>query len=413
MLLEPRGHVNRTGTCVQPMRLAWFRVGASGSDTLVDVDALLRILGSEHDLQVFTESNAHDFVWMDFRDPYHLCVFELDDTARHAFIWPYLLHYGGVLLLRARTLHESRADTLILQGRPHDYIAEFAFSEGRLPYVANRELYRGDAGWTMLRLPIVASRLAVVPHSSFAEALQRKYAEAHIRYAPLPVGTVELESGASPSTPSPGAVTFGVVSTDRVDVARRSCARARDQGSAATLLIDTPERVVRGADVLLTLDWSDSGYSHTVALAAMACGKAVVVPETEPFADWPMLDPQTWRPRPPDLAQPIGVSIDPRDEERSLTLTLQRLAADAALRGWLGERARAWWQAHASIERVAAAWRDVLRDAAGLGRLEPPDNWPAHLQADGTDRAREILEGFGVTVDLFRTRRPDGPRSLP
>ena len=46
-------------------------------------------------------------------------------------------------------------------------------------------------------------------------------------------------------------------------------------------------------------------------------------------------------------------------------------------------------------------WRQVLREAVSLDRPPQPANWPAHLNVDGTERAREILAEFGVGADLF------------
>lgn len=400
MLLEPRGQVNRSH---RQMRLAWFRASAADdAHPFDDTVGLIRELGAEHDVQLFTNPNAHDFVWKHFRVPYDVCVFELDNTPAHAFIWPYLLHYGGVLLLRTRTLHDSRAHALIHTARLDDYVAEFAFNEGYPPYLAHGRHYISSHVSAMLRVPLLASRVTVMPHKGVAEALQDEYPEPRIRYSPLPVQERRLPQDAQGLQKVPsGDVTFGVVSTDPVDVARRALARACETGTAATLLIDVPERVIQRADVVLTLQWPGFGTPHTLALAAMSCGKPVVVLETDASADWPVLDPQTWHPRGFGAAAPIGVSIDLRDEEHSLMLAVRRLAADAALRARLGEAGRAWWRAHATVDRAVQAWRPILREAAALDRPPRPANWPAHLDADGAERAREILREFGVTVDLF------------
>jgi hypothetical protein len=385
------------------MRLAWFRAPTPpDAYPLDEVDGLIHALASEHELHVVTSAHAHDFVWRHFRVPYDVCVFELDNTSAHAFMWPYLLHYGGVLLLRARTLHDSRADTLIREGRSDDYVAEFMFNEGHPPYLAHRQLYASAAAWAMLRVPLVASRLTVVSHAGIAEALQDEYPEARVRYAPLPVRELQPEKTPAPPTAG-GGVIFGVTSADRVDLARRAFSHARETGAAARLLIDAPDHVVRQADVILTLPCSGYGGPQTVAIAAMACGKAVVVPETDVSADWPVLDPQTWHPRAFATDAPVGVSIDPRDEEHSLALAMRRLAADTALRIRLGEAGRAWWRAHATVARAAETWRSIVREAATLNRPTRPSNWPAHLDADATCRTREILEGFGVRVDPYPT----------
>src|SRR5262245_704509 len=130
------------------MRLAWFRPATHVSDRLDDTAALIRALGSGHDIHVVDEARAHDFIRLDFRTPFDLCVYELDDTPHHAYIWAYLLHIPGVLRLRSRSLHESRAHAL--RRRPDDLgreqlAQELAFSD-----------------WDLIGAPLLASRLTVV-----------------------------------------------------------------------------------------------------------------------------------------------------------------------------------------------------------------------------------------------------------
>jgi hypothetical protein len=94
--------------------------------------------------------------------------------------------------------------------------------------------------------------------------------------------------------------------------------------------------------------------------------------------------------------------VDPRDEEHSLSLALRRLASDSSLRGELGRAAQAWWRQHATVDHAARAWRSIIEEAATLTPPQRPANWPRHLTADGTERAREILGEFGTSVDFLR-----------
>jgi len=389
------------------MTLAWFRPstltrGARAGDEADPLDetaCLVAELRSAHEIDVFTGATAHDFVWKHVRTPYELCVFELDNTLRHAFIWPYLLQYGGIVFLRALTLHDSRADALAREGRRHDYAAEFAFNEGHPPSRPSVPPYYYPGTWPMLRIPLLASRAVVVPHRGMAAALQAEYPEARIRHAPLGVRQVQdtprVQQGPDSS------VAFGVPSTGRVDVARRALARALDEGAAATLLVDGPERVLHDADVVVALTWPSVGEPQTLALAAMAAGKPVIAGETGLTADWPALNPQTWQPRPFTPGTPIAVSIDLRDEEHSLAVAMRRLSLDHALRARLGDAARTWWRTHATARVAADAWERILREAVPVDRPPRPADWPAHLHADGTERARAMLEELGVSVDLF------------
>jgi hypothetical protein len=391
------------------MRLAWFRPSTEAdAHPFDDTPALLRALSAEHELHVFTETNAHDFVWQEFRVPYDLCVFELDNTPAYQFVWPYLLGYSGVLLLHTRTLHNSRARALVHGGRLEHYVAEFTFDAGHPPYLAHGTDYLRSDDWPMLRVPVLASRVTVATHPGVAQALQDEYPPAHARCAPVPVHARPPHRESQRPTLSSGSeeVMFGMLANDRVDVARRAFAHAREGSTPATLLVDSARTVMQRADVILALHWPGYGNPQTLALAAMGSAKPVIVLETEASADWPMLDPQTWRARGGHSASAVGVSIDLRDEEHSLAVAIRRLASDAPLRSRLGEAGRTWWQDHASVDAAVKAWRQVLGEAASLDRPPQPANWPAHLIVDGLERAREILGEFEVGADLFE-RRPE------
>lgn len=302
------------------MKLAWFRADTpQPTRPLDDTAALIAELRSTHDIEVFTAANAGDFVSRDSRAPYDLSIYELDNTPAHAFIWPYLLHGRGVLLLRTLILHESRA-------------------------------------------ALLASRVAVVSTPSAAETLQQEHPGARVRVAATGVQKVQEVQEVPKVHGSP--VTFGAFPGERLDVIRRALARARKTGAAAELIDDSsPERLLQEADVIVSLPWPWFGEPQTPALAAMAAGKAVVVLETTATADWPALDPQTWRPRGSVADPPIAVSIDPRDEEHSLLLAIRRLTTDEALRARLATAAHDWWRTHATPRHAAEDWERILAEA--------------------------------------------------
>ena len=143
------------------MRLAWFRPVTHVSDRLDDTAALVRALESEHEIDVVDEARAHDFIRLDFRAPFDLCVFELADTPHHAYIWPYLLHVPGVLRLRSLSLHDSRTRRAATAQQEEDRIVELAFSD-----------------WDLVGAPILASRVTVVSDAHAAARLQRRYPDA-------------------------------------------------------------------------------------------------------------------------------------------------------------------------------------------------------------------------------------------
>ncbi len=230
------------------MRIAWFRPAPPEPlNPLDDTGAVITALRATHAIDDFDASRAHDFVWMHARHAYDVCLHELDNTPRHQFIWPYLLHFPGVLALRSTTLHDSRVAALAREQRYDDYAEEMAFSGAPRPLVVSRR-YLPRGTWPMLRAPLLSSRLAVVNDPGLVESLQRDYPGAKVRYAPVGVpspvgGGLQASGGASPVAgglqASAGPVTFGLVDMTRAVVADRAMRRAQAMRARVELLMDT------------------------------------------------------------------------------------------------------------------------------------------------------------------------------
>ena len=142
-------------------------------------------------------------------------------------------------------------------------------------------------------------------------------------------------------------VRFAALPAPRADVLDRALARACAAGASAVAAGDgTLDRALQEADVIVSLAWPPTGEAHAPALAAMAARKPVIVLETTLTAEWPALDPQTWGRRGFTSDAPIVVSLDPRDEEHSLVLAIQRLSSDPGLRARLAAAAFAWATMH-------------------------------------------------------------------
>jgi hypothetical protein len=332
------------------MRLAWFRTTPPDARDLLDRTApLIEVLRRTHDITVITAAQAHDFVWRHDRQPYDLCIYEPGPTPAHRFIWPYLLQYPGLVIPAAMMTIEPRA-------------------------------------WTR-------ARAVVVGDAAVAESLRDEW------HATIKVATPGVR-GRRHSTDGVRArhrdLAVGTLDGARADLLQRAIDRARRGGAAVTLdPHGEPEMVLQTADVIVALEWPPAAGPPLAALHGMAAALPVVVLEVEATAGWPALNPQTWQPREFSAATAVAVSIDPRDEEHSLVLTLARLAADAALRTRLGEAGHAWWAAHATLDHAVASWDDILAEAVALypAAPEPLD--------DGSARAREILDELGVSVDFL------------
>ena len=369
------------------MHIAWFRDTApDASDPLDDTAALLDELRSTHTIDVIIEAEAHDFVWRHFLTPWDLCVYELDNTRTHHFVWAYLLNYPGIVMLKSAAVQNTWGSALSREGRLDDYMAGFRF---------------GDRATSppVLRVPLLASRSVVVSYASLAQSLQETFPTARVRYAPP---STPNDQRPTPNSHPSSVCRFGLLDLGRIDVVERAFRRAREAGAAIELLKgDSAARILMTCDVVVAPAWPPFETPLTATLAGMAAGKAVVTLEIDATAGWPALDPQTWRPRGLLAAgSPIAVTIDPRDEEHSLMLAMRRLASDAPLREQLGRAAHAWCQANATPAHAAAAWNQILEEAASLAPPPRPADWPKHLGADGTELARGIIGEFGLKTRL-------------
>jgi len=348
------------------MRIAWFRgIDANASDPLDRTAALIDELRRRHDISVIVERGAHDFVWQHRQRPWDLCVFELDNTLEHQFVWGYVSNYPGVALLHSTD-------------------------------VAN------------LRVAVLASRAAVVSDRGLAQRLQARFPDANVRYAP-PFAAAAAHAGdanvAVARTDRNASVASEPIrlavydDRDRGHLIDRAIERARNAGALVEVLErgTIPGGLAR-ADIVIAPGWPPFHSASTPLLAAMAAGKAVITSETETTAEWPALDPQTWRPRGLSVSDsPLAVTVDPRDEEHSLMLAIRKLAADATLRDQLGRAARVWWEANATPIRAASAWQAIVAEAIALSPPPRPDDWPRQFVQNGTELSREILGEFGMS----------------
>ena len=342
------------------MRVAWFRP-APRSPLLDDTAQLLAELSPTVEVELFDEQRAPDFVWMEFRRPFDLCVFEIGESPAHGYVRAYAPHYPGLLRLR------TTSAVAPLLGR---------------------------------------ARAAVLADAYLATPLAHAHPATAVRVAPLGAAAVPPALAPGPRDRGAGAIVAGLLDTGLLDASRvalveRAAARAREGGVDITLRTGDPAAVLAGADVVVAVEWPPRCEAPADALLAMSAGLPVIALETEATAAWPALDPQNWHPREgTGGAAPIAVTIDPRDEEHSLLLALRRLAAEPPLRRALGGAAQAWIAAHATPAAAARAWLAILTEAAAL----PPVSNAANAPSDGTEFGRQVLHDFGVEWDRLLAR---------
>ena len=364
------------------MRISWFRSQLSTSTGSPDsMAALVAAVARRHEVTEVHAASAHDAVWRWQRGLIDLPVYELDGTDSGAFMWPYMVRYPGLALVLGRQYASGHATALVRQRRRDDSDAEDRFSRTH--------------PWRSLAIPLNCSRVVALPGGGITDDPPPHL----VRFAPAMPRPAVTRSGHD------GPVRIGLMTPDQRsrNLIEDAAAHVRDAGLAIDVLMAGREEVLAGADVLMSMPWPPTGRIPEDVLAAMSLGIPSIVVETVDVAGWPSLNPQLWQPREegPGAPPPVGISIDARDEEHSLVLTLRRLAADAPLRQRLATAARDRWAALHEPEAAAAAFDRVL----DLARNQPvpacPPHWPSHFTADASGTARSILGEFGLAVDIL------------
>jgi glycosyltransferase involved in cell wall biosynthesis len=392
--------------------------------------------------------SAHDFVWLNAREPYDLTVFQLGNSSAHDYIWPYLFRFPGLAVLHDARLHHARAAMLLQAKRPADYRAEFAANEPGTSVDLAEVAVAGFAShlyycWPMTRLIALASRLTAVHSATIVDALSRALPDAHLVHIRLGHGRRVDEAEAAAARARVGArhhlpadcVLFGVpggLTPEKritqilsafaallpyVPSARLLLAGAPGPGhdlhgelrtrgiEASTIVtgyIDEDERFteyVAACDVAIALRWPTAREVSGPWVRALGAGRPTITTDLEHMVNVPSLDPRTWTsPQSASTAAPVTVAIDILDEDHSLRLAMRRLATDVDLRRRLGRAAARFWEENHAIGRAVEDYRRAI--ARALTAAVPAVDLPAHLRADGTARLGRLLEPFGV--------RPDG-----
>jgi len=390
--------------------------------------------------------SAHDFVWRHHRQQYDLVVYQLGNSTPHAFVWPYLLRYPGLVILHDARLHHSRGATLLTPASAAPYRSAFVSDHPDVSVDVAELAVSGFDGsyyflWPMVRSAVLAARAVGVHTRGETRALQAAYPEALVDYVALGMGCDERlpdedrhEMRRDLGVPADGILfgVFGGLTADkRVPIVLQSIARLRQLGCRAHLLLagrpdrhlDLPgriadldlaphvtlapdlddasfERAIASVDVSLNLRWPTARETSGPWLQALAAGRPTVVIDLEQHAHVPALDPQTWTPRPgAGPRQAITVAIDILDEAHSLDLAVTRLARDPALRASLGRAARQYWEEEHTVLRMCADYEQLMRRT--LERTTSGPTRPMVL-ADPLHHTHELVRPFGdLTCTLF------------
>lgn len=406
--------------------------------------------------------SAHDFVWCRQERPFDLIVYQLGNSAHHDYTWPYLFRYPGLLVLHDAHLHHARAQALLKRRRVAEYRAELAFDHPDASPDAAEIAIAGLGGpiaylWPMLRAAVTASRMVAVHNAAVADELRERYPDTPIATVRMGVADPWAAVGGEDAAAAPAALAawrqatrarhgfadtalvcaaYGGITPEKrlgavfraAAVLRRrhpglrlllvgrtptyydALAEAREAGVADLVTVtgyvsdDELPRYLAAADVALSLRWPTAGETSASWLRCAAAGLATITTELAHEAERPTLDPRSWTvvhgARALRAPQPIGVSIDILDEDHSLALALDRLAADPELRTALGAAARRHWLAEHTLGHMRSDYERVCEQAARAP--DPSTPLPGHLRSDGLEHTRELLRPFGMGADTLR-----------
>jgi len=387
---------------------------------------------------------AHDFVWRHARAPYDLPIYQAGNSRTHAFLWPYLFRYPGLVVLHDARLHHARADALLRRRRADDYRAEFAHNHPNVSADAAELAIRGFDGmyyyhWPMLGAVLDTARLVATHSSGAARLLRDAHPDRTVEHITLGHGLAALDASAARRAfrarfgiPE-NALVFGVLGTaapeKRIAPIVRAFASARQWAPDARLvfagdidpllplheLVDTFgirevthvagrlgdaqfDEAVVACDVGLNLRWPTAREVSGPWLRMLSAGLPTVVVDSAHTVDVPTLDPRTWLCHAPaplgdhPEARAVAVGIDILDEDHSLRLALRRLGSDADLRLRLGAAARAYWESNHTVAAMAADYERVI--ARALKLTAPMVDLPDHLRPDPLRHTREVIGDF-------------------
>ncbi len=122
------------------------------------------------------------------RAPYDLVVYQLGNAACHDYMWAYLFHYRGMVVLHDAQLHQARALALTKRWLPRrdDYLAEFVANHPDAPPAIGDVVAAGFGQslyphWPHMRLVIESARLTVVHNRRLLADLRERYPDGAAR----------------------------------------------------------------------------------------------------------------------------------------------------------------------------------------------------------------------------------------
>lgn len=378
---------------------------------------LLPLLGQALDLDVYVDGYrpavtlagvrvrpAARFAAAQRARPYDAIIYQMGNSPAHAYMWPLVRRYPGLLVLHDYVLHHLHVWLAINRRMVGFYQAEMARRYGAAGAEVARKTLRGQMPGSVFDYPLceglVEASPVVAVHNAYAAGLvAARCGRADIERIPMGVPLYQLPERAAArrrlglAEDRPVIASLGEMSPHkRMDVALRALLRVRERHPGLVYVVagkESPglnlERQVRmlglenavrrlgyiaeasvpdllaAADLVVNLRYPTAGETSASLLRILAAGQAVIVTRAGAMAEVPA-----------DAC--VAIAPDAVEEEL-LAAVVDRLLTDAPLRAQLAANARAFIEREHTLPHSARAYLRVLGRL--LGRALPAPDWPA------------------------------------
>ena len=391
----------------QPPRLAYFSPLPPQPSGISDYSReLLPHLSHRADLHLYIDDyettteiawnfpvrNYRDFPWRRTPDNSDFTLYHLGNSAMHAYLYPYITRYPGVLVLHDWVLHHFLGGLAIDTGNAELYLRELAHEGGQSGMLLAWEVAAGLLPPPHFDYPLsgrsIDASLGVIVHSEYLRGLVQT-ASPTKPVTVVPMG-IPLPPDPGPKADLRGRLrlpdkafifgSFGLATPyKRISTVLRSLTTLVARGIDAHYVIVgevaanlnlageikalglgrrvhvtgyLPESdynaYLHAVDVCVNLRYPTAGETSAAALRCLAAGKPTVVSNVDANRELPDAC---------VLKVPIG-----DEEESMLTRSLDALANNPDIRDQMGEAARAYIARQHSLEQAAKGYISFLED---------------------------------------------------
>jgi glycosyltransferase involved in cell wall biosynthesis len=334
--------------------------------------------------------------------PYEVIIYQMGNSPAHAYMWPLVRRYPGLLVLHDYVLHHLHVWLAVNRRMVGFYQGEMTARYGAAGADVARKTLRGQMPGSVFDYPLceglVEASRAVAVHNAYAAGLvAERCGRADIERIPMGMPLYRLpERGAARRRlglpeGAPVVASLGEMSPHkRLDVILRALLRVRERQPGLVYVVagkESPglnlDRQVRmlglegsvrrlgyiaeatapdllaAADLVVNLRYPTAGETSASLLRILAAGQAVIVTRAGSMAELP-----------PDACAMIAADAV---EEELLAETIALLLADEPLRRRMAANARAFIEREHTLPASARAYLRVL--GRMLGREPPAPDW--------------------------------------